>query len=67
VAEFGGLDPNLILPDLLQIFGGGTATADLSQVFDLGTLDPTALSADLAVLFGANLAPDLTSTLTTLF
>jgi hypothetical protein len=36
-------------------------------VFDLGALDPTALSADLAVLFGANLAPDLTSTLTTLF
>jgi hypothetical protein len=26
VAEFGGLDPNLILPDLLALFGGGTAT-----------------------------------------
>jgi hypothetical protein len=25
-AEFGGLDPNLILPDILQLFGGGTAT-----------------------------------------
>jgi hypothetical protein len=47
VAEFGGLDPNLILPDLLEIFGGSAATADLSQAFDLGALDPTALSADL--------------------
>ena len=47
VAEFGGLDPNLILPDLLEIFGGSAATVDLSQAFDLGALDPTALSADL--------------------
>jgi hypothetical protein len=26
VAEFGGLDPNLILPDILQLFSGGTTT-----------------------------------------
>jgi hypothetical protein len=44
LAEFGGLDPQLILPDLLALFGGGTASADLSQVFDLGALDPTALT-----------------------
>jgi hypothetical protein len=67
VAEFGGLDPNLILPDLLALFGGSAATADVSQAFDLGALDPTAWSADLAALFGANLAPDLTSVVTGLF
>ena len=52
VAEFGGLDPNLILPDLVQIFDPGAAAA---------AVDPTALSMDLSTLFGANLAPDLTS------
>ncbi len=71
VAEFGGLDPNLILPDLLALFGGGSAAADVSQIFDPGAaaaaLDPTAFSADLAALFGANLAPDLTSAATSLF
>jgi hypothetical protein len=70
VAEFGGLDPNLILPDLLQIFGGSSATTDFSQVFDASALDPTALSADLSAMlgnFGANLAPDLSSVLTSLF
>jgi hypothetical protein len=67
VAEFGGLDPNLILPDLLQIFGGSSATMDFSQVFDASALDPTALSMDLSTMFGANLAPDLTSLATSLF
>jgi hypothetical protein len=71
VAEFGGLDPNLILPDLLQIFGGSSATVDFDQIFDPGAaaaaLDPTALSMDLSTLFGANLAPDLTSLATSLF
>ena len=41
LAEYGGLDPQLILPDLLALFGGGAATADL--------------------------APDLTSMLSSLF
>ena len=71
VAEYGGLDPNLILPDLGQIFGGSSATVDLNQIFDpgaaAGTLDATALSMDLSTLFGANLAPDLTSLATSLF
>jgi hypothetical protein len=61
VAEFGGLDPNLILPDLLALFGGSAATADL------GALDPTAFAADFAALFGASLAPDLASVATGLF
>jgi hypothetical protein len=70
VAEFGGLDPNLILPDLLQIFGGSSAATDFSQVFDASALDPTAMSADLSTMLGnlgANLAPDLSSVLTSLF
>ncbi len=67
LAEFGGLDPQLIVPDLLQIFGGSAATADVSQMFDVSALDPSALSADLAALFGANLAPDLTSIAANLF
>ena len=67
LAEFGGLDPNLILPDLLALFGGSSAAADVSPAFDLGALDPSALSADLAALFGANLAPDLTGIATGLF
>ena len=67
LAEFGGLNPQLILPDLLALFGGSSAAADVSPAFDLGALDPTALSADLPALFGANLAPDLTSIVTTLF
>jgi hypothetical protein len=67
VAEFGGLDPNLILPDLLQIFGGSSATVDFNQIFDPGALDATTLSMDLSTLFGANLAPDLTSLATSLF
>ncbi len=67
LAEFGGLNPQLILPDLLALFGGSSAAADVSPAFDLGALDPTALSADLAALFGANLAPDLTGIATGLF
>ena len=67
IAEFGGLDPQLILPDLLALFGGSSAAAAVSPAFDLGALDPTALSADLAALFGANLAPDLTGVATGLF
>jgi hypothetical protein len=67
LAEFGGLDPQLILPDLLAIFGGSAATTDFGQAFDVGALDPTAFSADLAALFGANLAPDLTTVATGLF
>ena len=71
VAEFGGLDPNLILPDLLQIFGGSSAMADFGQILDPGAtaaaLDPTTLSMELSTLFGANLAPDLTSLATSLF
>ena len=63
VAEFGGLDPNLILPDLLQIFGGGSAT-DFSQILDPGAaaamLDPGSLSAELSAML-ANFVPDLTS------
>jgi hypothetical protein len=66
LAEFGGLDPNLILPDLLQIFGGSAVTTDVSQVLDpaaAAALDPS-MSVDLSALlggFGANLAPDLSS------
>jgi hypothetical protein len=74
MAEYGGLDPNLVLPDLLQILGVSSSTADFGQVFDPGAaaaaLDPTAFSADLGALlgnFGANLAPDLTSMLASLF
>jgi hypothetical protein len=71
LAEYGGLDPQLILPDLLALFGGSSAATDFSQIFDPGaaaaTLDPSAFSADLAALFGANLAPDLTSIATSLF
>jgi hypothetical protein len=73
MAEYGGLDPNLVLPDLLQLLGGDLATTDFSQVFDpgaaAGAVDPT-LSADLSTLlegFGTTLAPDLTSVLTSLF
>jgi hypothetical protein len=68
LAEYGGLDPQLILPDLLALFGGSAATTDFSQVLDPGAaaaaLDPSALSVDLSALlgtFGANLAPDLAS------
>jgi hypothetical protein len=65
------LDPQLILPDLLALFGGSSAATDFSQIFDPGAaaaaLDPSAFSADLAALFGANLAPDLTSIATSLF
>jgi hypothetical protein len=66
LAEFGGLDPNLILPDLLQIFGGSAVTTDVSQVLDpaaAAALDPS-MSVDLSALlggFGANLAPDISS------
>lgn len=74
LAEYGGLDPNLVLPDLLQILGVGSSTADFGQVFDPGAaaaaLDPTAFSADLSALlgnFGANLAQDLTSMLASVF
>jgi hypothetical protein len=74
LAEYGGLDPNLVLPDLLQILGVSSATTDFSQVVDPGSaaaaLDTTALSADLSALlgnFGVNLAPDLSSVLTSLF
>jgi hypothetical protein len=71
-AVYGGLDPNLLVPDLLQILGGTSAT-DFSQAFDpttvTGVVDPTVLSTDLSALlgsFGANLAPDLSSLLTSL-
>jgi hypothetical protein len=49
IAEYGGLDPTLILPDLLQIFGASPAAA----------LDPSTMTTELAALFGASLAPDL--------
>lgn len=65
IAEFGGLDPNLILPDLLAIFGGSSAADATAGA--ASALDPTAFSADLASLFGTNLAPDLTSIATSLF
>jgi hypothetical protein len=68
LAEYGGLDPQLILPDLLALFGGSAATADVSQMLDPGAVaaavDPSALSVDLSALLGslgANLAPDLAS------
>ena len=67
LAEFGGLNPNLILPDLLALFGGSSAAAAIDPGAAAATLDPTAFSADLAALFGANLAPDLTSMATSLF
>jgi hypothetical protein len=54
LAEFGGLDLQLILPDLLALFGGSAAAADFSQIFDSGAaaaaLDPGALSAELSTL-----------------
>jgi hypothetical protein len=54
LAEYGGLDPQLILPDLLALFGGSAAAADFSQALDPGaaaaTLDPGALSAELSTL-----------------
>lgn len=63
LAEYGGLNPNLILPDLQALFGGSSTSA-------AAALDPTAFSADLSALLassGANLVPDLTSTLASLF
>jgi len=63
IAQYGGLNPTLILPDLQALFGGSSTSA-------AAALDPTAFSADLSALFassGANLAPDLTSLATTLF
>ncbi len=54
LAEFGGLNPQLILPDLLALFGGGSAAADFGQIFDPGAaasaLDPGAFSAELSTL-----------------
>jgi hypothetical protein len=72
--EYGGLDPQLILPDLLALFGSSSAALDFSQVMDpsvmTGALDPSVLVADWSALvsnFSANLAPDLSSLLTSLF
>jgi hypothetical protein len=74
---YGGYNPALILPDLLQLFGTDAAPVDLSQLVDpgelsmdlstlLGGFDPAAVSTDLSTLL-QNLAtacvPDLATSL----
>jgi hypothetical protein len=59
---YGGYNPALILPDILQLFGIGASSADVGQLVDPATFDPAVtldLSALLAEFDPAALSVDL--------
>jgi hypothetical protein len=75
---YGGLNPALVLPDILQLFGIDPAAAatgfDAAMSVDLDTVlggfDPAAMSAELATLLenlGAALIPELATSLLNVF
>jgi hypothetical protein len=66
---YGGYNPALILPDILQLFGIGAGSADVSPMVDPAAVADgfdAAMSADLSTLLGGLDPAAITADLSTL-